>query len=224
MNKSNLESILSFENITLKIGNRILFKNLSFNINKSSFCLIQGANGVGKTTLARSMLGFIKPVEGVIKLNYKKPGYVPQFSSLDMQYPITLFELIMLGSTTQMFNKYTQKNKTILNLKKEKAWHLIQQLEIQNPTKILFRNASGGQLQKTLIAATLLTDPDFIILDEPFSNLDHNSFITVKNILHNLSLKQGVSICIIDHPYETHSINYNYHLSLEMDKVAVKRL
>ena len=211
----NDDIAFSFNDVTLKVGSYPLLEHLSFHIHKKSFCLIRGSNGAGKTTLAKAILGLIKPASGTIHRYYKKAAYVPQASYLDMQYPLSLFKLMTLGLHNHSFLCLGKKHKNILHSIEQETLALCDILQITNPKKVLFREASGGQLQKALIGAALLTKPDLIILDEPFSNLDHSSFLIVSEILHRLSKEEGVSICIIDHPYPTNTLEYNYSLYID---------
>ena len=91
-------SIVTVNDLTVAYGNHQVIDNLSFNINQGDFLVVIGENGVGKTTLVRSMLGFIKPQKGEIIISPQtKIGYVPQFRNIDQEYPLSIRDFIALN-------------------------------------------------------------------------------------------------------------------------------
>ena len=81
-------SLITVKNLTLAYGDKNIVDDLSFSLAPGDFLVVIGDNGVGKTTLVRSLLGQLKPKKGVIEMPDKlKIGYVPQFRNLDEEYP-----------------------------------------------------------------------------------------------------------------------------------------
>jgi|GEM_PF-233377 zinc transport system ATP-binding protein len=175
-----------------------ILEDINFEINNGDFISIIGPNGSGKTTLAKLILRIIKPTKGEIYFlinnnKYEKfnIGYVPQYIIFDPLYPITPFEIIISARLRNKFPFfYTKKDKEIV-------LSIMDDLKITNISNTLFQNLSGGQKQKVLIARALASGSDFLILDEPTSNLDRE---TQKFIYEKLQLlKKDKTIILISH-------------------------
>lgn len=181
-----------------------LLKNIFLKINKGEILLLEGANGTGKTTLARSLLSVIPPLEGKIYNSFHRSSYVPQKSILDEQYPLTIKNLVYGG--LQKRSIFSVKK----NIKEQVFWAL-QQTNIESISSLPIREASGGQLQRALISRAMVSNPDFILLDEPFANLDKSSKKIISKLLVNLCNEKKISIFVIDHanllPKNTRRLN-----------------
>lgn len=187
--------ITAKEIVTGYLNKELLF-GVSFSIAAGDMILLEGANGSGKTTLARSILGSIPVLQGKLTNTFRCSSYVPQKSILDEQYPMTIQSLVLGGARAE---------KTMLHLLKrsssllKKARDCMQRTGVEQYANLPVREASGGQLQRALISRALMPDPDFILLDEPFANLDKHARIAVGSLLSELNSKDKVAILVIDH-------------------------
>lgn len=183
------------ENLTFSWGLRgvPLLDSLNFQVNKGEFISFVGVNGAGKTTLFRLLLGFLSPTSGSLIWNGSpKIGYVPQFSRLDQLFPITAYEVVLMGQTGcwgYPFLNYTKKNLAQEALKKVGLW---------GKKDLPFYALSGGQKQRILIARALCSQPDILFLDEPTSSLDVESTESIYALCEDFS-KQGGTIFAISH-------------------------
>lgn len=185
----------SIKNLKLSYNDNVVIKDLSCEIKENKITYIIGGNGAGKSTLIKALIGNIKPNKGSIKL-YDSPlsaeniaehvGYVPQYATIDRSFPITVAEMIALECGHQKNCKIG----TYGHLKVFRAEELMNK-------KI--SDLSGGELQKALIARALVTDPDILILDEPFNNLDHDTEFDLIELLRNLQAEQGKTIIFVTH-------------------------
>lgn len=161
--------LLTLDNISCFYKAQCLFQNLNLQVARGERLQIIGRNGIGKSTLISIILGEVAPASGsmTIKPNIKI-SYVPQDTSLNLEFPISLQEVVSMGRSRgtsiplndilQLFNLYDLRNKS-------------------------FAQLSGGQRQKALIARAIMADADLLLLDEPISSLDIDSKISVLNIL-----------------------------------------
>lgn len=190
-----MQTAFSIKNLTLKYGKETVVEGLTCEIEAGRVTYIIGGNGAGKTTLMRTLIGIIKPTGGTIKIfgeeltskNISKHiGYVPQSNKIDRDFPITVSEMIALECEQQKHCKIGIGG----HLKVFRAEKLLDK-------KI--SDLSGGEIQKALIARALVSNPEIIILDEPFNNLDHETELELIELLHKLQAEQGKTIIFVTH-------------------------
>lgn len=167
----------------------------------AQFLAVVGPNGGGKTTLLRTILGHLQPSEGEVTVkgiqgsgaSLGSVGYVPQLEQIDLSFPITVEEVVMLG-----LSRHRQWFRRTNAEERDRATEIMQRLNLLDLRYRQIRELSGGQLQATLIARALLGEPELILLDEPTSGLDIRSRDEVVHFLHEIN-HSGVAILITSH-------------------------
>ena len=196
------KSIISFENVSLSYGNRLILDNINFKINEGEIFGMLGPNGVGKSTIFNLVTGLIKPDSGQIKINninvvdYPiylrtkkfKVGYVPQYGGFFGD--LTLYQNFKAIAEIVINEKNVEENK--IN-------ELISKFELENLKNIKAKFLSGGQKKKLVIALSLLSDPNVLLLDECFAALDVLTIKMLQEIIVNLQNEKKITICICDH-------------------------
>jgi len=199
-----------------KRGVQAIASNLNLSLHSSKLISLLGANGIGKSTLLRTLTGIQKPLEGTVLLENK---LVSQYDSLELaknlslvlteKLPpsnLTVFELIALGRQpyTNWLGTFTAEDHLKINeaIALTKIGHLVDQKHYE---------ISDGQLQIILIARALAQDTPLIILDEPTTHLDLYHKVSVFKLLKKLSQETGK--CIL---FSTHDIELAIQLSDEM--------
>jgi len=195
-------SIISFENINLSYGSRLILDNINFKINEGQIFGMLGPNGVGKSTIFNLITGLIQPNSGKIKLNstdvldypiYLRTkkfhiGYVPQyggyFNDLTLYQNLKAIAEIVINDKTREENKINS---------------LISKFELENLKDVKAKFLSGGQKKKLVIALSLLSDPKVLLLDECFAALDVLTIKMLQEIIVNLQKETNITICICDH-------------------------
>lgn len=179
-----------------------VLKNVNLSVYENDFLGIIGPNGGGKTTLLKTILGLIRPMQGSVrflrnnietKINL---GYLPQINKIDKKFPISVFDVILSGLTAKrkLFSYYTQEQKN-------KA---VETARLMGLTAFLDRpigNLSGGQLQRTLLGRAIVDDPDLLILDEPSSYVDKRFETDFYKILEQIN--QNTAIILVSHDVGT---------------------
>lgn len=201
MNVSVLEAI-GLQKIYSK---RVVVNNVSLNIKQGEIVGLLGPNGAGKTTTFYMLVGLTKPNKGKILIDnnditflplYKKAkfgiSYLPQESSI--------FRGLTVEENFQLIIEYYYKDKNII---KEKIDELIEEFGLQKVRKNFGYTLSGGERRKVEIARTMIINPKFLLLDEPFSGVDPITIEQIQKIVNRLKLK-NIGIMITDHNvYET---------------------
>lgn len=187
--------MLELKNISKEFGNKKAVNNLSFKVEKGKILGIVGRNGAGKSTTFRMILNIIEPTEGVILYNEKKIerevldkfGYLPEEGSLIPAY--TVLELCEYYGALKLMNISEIREKLIFWLEK---------FNISEYLNKKIKDLSKGNRQKIQFIVSNLHEPDFLILDEPFSGLDPISVEELKKCILELK-NQGKTIIFSSH-------------------------
>jgi iron complex transport system ATP-binding protein len=194
----------------------VVASNLNLNFSKGQLISLIGANGIGKSTLLKTLTGIQKPIQGAVFLNGNdiqslKIGAIAQNLSLVLTEKLppsnlTVFELVALGR--QPYTNWIGKL-SVLDL--EKIEWAIQITEIKHLQDKKHYEISDGQLQKVLIARALAQDTPIIILDEPTTHLDLLHKVSLFKLLKKLTVETNK--CIL---FSTHDIDMAIQISDEM--------
>lgn len=216
MNKNVLHTTNLTIGYTHKSKNTIIAKNVNINLPSGKLIGLIGANGIGKSTLLKTITGIIKPIDGKVFINEKT---IEQFKSEELAKQLSIvltehlppsnlsvYEIVALGR-----QPYTNWLGILSKEDKSKIEEAINLTEINSFQHKKHFEISDGQLQKTLIARALAQDTDLIILDEPTTHLDLVHKVTLLKLLQKLTHETGKTIL-----YSTHDIDLAIQLCNEM--------
>ena len=166
--------LVKIESLSASYGANLVLENINFSVNENDFIGIIGPNGGGKTTLLRVILGLLKPVSGKISynndlLNSKSIGYLPQMSTGDTNYPVTVKDIILSGL---MIRKGIASRMSLSD--KHKAELVIEELGLSGMAGSTINELSGGQMQRVFLGRAIIGEPRLLILDEPGNFVDSN--------------------------------------------------
>lgn len=198
-------------------GSRKVVNDVSIEVNQEEIVGLLGPNGAGKTTTFYMTVGMVQPTDGRVLLNdrditkmrmYQRArtgiGYLPQESSIFRK--MTVEQNLMAIAETLPMTKAQRK---------EKVESLLEEFTITHIRKSKAFNLSGGERRRTEIARSLVTDPKFILLDEPFAGIDPIAVADIQEIVRNL-VKRGIGVLITDHNvHETLAITDRAYLLYE---------
>ena len=215
-----MKSILITSNLTIgyksKKGTVTIAENLNLSLKEGKLISLIGANGIGKSTLLRTITGIQPPLKGSVSLNDKnissyKPLELAQNLSLVLTEKLppsnlSVFELVALGR-----QPYTNWIGTLSQTDIEKVQEALELTQIEHLAQKKHFEISDGQLQKVLIARALAQDTPLIILDEPTTHLDLLHKVSLFKLLKKLT--QETQKCIL---FSTHDIDLAIQLSDEM--------
>lgn len=214
------KKILSTVNLSIGYATKkeaiVIAENLNLDLQQGKLIALIGANGIGKSTLLRTITGIQKPLSGAVFLNDKN---IYDFSALELAQNLslvlteklppsnlTVFELIALGR-----QPYTNWIGKLTNTDFEKINQAMQLTQISHLANKKHFEISDGQLQIVLIARALAQDTPLIILDEPTTHLDLLHKVSLFKLLKKLTQETGK--CIL---FSTHDIDMAIQLSDEM--------
>ncbi len=192
-----------------------ILNEINITLHRGDFACLLGSNGSGKSTFVRTISGIIPKCCGdyVIGDNITI-SMVPQFKKMQFQYPLTVKEVLLLSEKFSLFHK---KNFT------ETQLSLIKRIGIESILPLLVRECSGGQLQKVLIARSLISEANLIFLDEPMDALDSDSKGIVTEILKTEIKEKNKTIFIITHHIEKNWLS-EFNRKFSVDGLHIKEL
>jgi energy-coupling factor transport system ATP-binding protein len=193
----NKNSFIQLCDISYKIKEKILFEEVSFNLNLGECVVLVGKNGSGKTTLSKIIMGILKPAFGTVKLLDKdirdyslaergrEIGYCFQNPEKQIFNPTVKEELLFY----YRFTKQKEKDYTEIT----KFFNIDHLLESKTLT------LSQGEKQRLALAIILMLEPKFLILDEPSTGLDYNNRAQLYSIINRLKVEKNIGSLIISH-------------------------
>ncbi len=191
--------VLELRGVSFTYGDGVVLRDVDLVIPEGAFCGIVGPSGAGKSTLLRLMDGSLKPSVGSITRGTGpdgarlRLGVVPQLEAIDWNFPITVEQVVMLGTAGD--GRWLPWSTASM---RRRAADLLEQLGIGELAHRHIRALSGGQQQRAFIARALIRNPDLLVLDEPTSGVDVRTRHDILHLLHELN-HQGISIVMTTH-------------------------
>jgi len=164
--------LFEMHSLSASYGANTVLQDVNFTVNENDFIGVIGPNGGGKTTLLKVILGLLKPSKGTLifnetLLNGNSIGYLPQLSTGDVNYPVTVTDIILSGLMIgkSIFSRMSSSDKL-------KAHTVIEELGLTGMSKSNLNELSGGQIQRVLLGRAIIGNPRLILLDEPGNFVD----------------------------------------------------
>ncbi len=164
--------LFEMNSLSASYGSSIVLQDVMFRVVENDFIGVIGPNGGGKTTLLRVILGLLKPLKGTIVFNSglldnKSIGYLPQISTGDVNYPVTVTDIVLSGL---MIKKGIIPRMSSSD--RQKASAVIEELGLSGMKGATLNELSGGQMQRVFLARAIIGDPRLLLLDEPGNFVD----------------------------------------------------
>ncbi|HUV04736.1 MAG TPA: metal ABC transporter ATP-binding protein [Armatimonadota bacterium] len=194
-----MEKLIEFKNVTLGYGRRAVLQYLNFSLERGDFLGIVGPNGAGKTTLLRAILGTLKPLAGNIVYHAKRHavlrfGYVPQRQMVDEAYPLTAFDVVLMGRYG-LLGPFRRPRRSDIERSRECLAHV----GLDHLSSAPYRDLSGGQKQRVLLARALVADPVVLVLDEPTTDLDLGAEKAIMQLIRHLHDEHSLTVILVSH-------------------------
>ena len=195
-----METAVHIEKLSVYYGKTTAISDVSLDISQGEFLGIIGPNGGGKSTLLKAILGLIPITTGNIEIYGEKfgknrtvMGYVPQFASVDRQFPISVLEVVLTGRLKKglsLFMKYSKEDIEV-------AYEQLSRVGMEHLAKRQISELSGGEFQRLLIARALTVHPRLLLLDEPTASVDVSSRDQIYDLLKELN--KEITIVLVTH-------------------------
>lgn len=192
-----MSNIVEVKNFRMQFGRKTVISDLSFNVKKGEIFGLLGANGCGKTTTVRALLGFYTPTSGELLVDGKRfdsestkvtVGYLPEERGLYRKESVI--------DTMTYFGE-------MKGLENPREWSLkyLERVGLSDKANERIERLSGGQQQKVQLGVTIMGDPKLLILDEPTKGFDPMNRRLLMEIIEELH-KKGAAIILITHYME----------------------
>ena len=199
---SNREAIISIRELGVRYDTTVALEHVSLDIYADDFLGVIGPNGGGKSSLVKAIMG-ITPHNGTIRYGESlmrggKPhiGYMPQITSFDRAFPISVVEVVMSGLQRErgLWRRYGKAER-------QRALEILERASLRELEQRPIGELSGGQLQRVMLCRAIVSEPRLLILDEPTNFVDNRFENELYNLLHHLA--DNMAIMVISHDIGT---------------------
>lgn len=194
-------SAVAFDRVTLTYGGRRVLSDVSFSVPQGAFVGLLGANGAGKTTMLRAILGLIKPSGGAISVLGGPPkrgnaaiGYMPQARRALTHMGISGLDFVLTAADGHRWGWPIASA-----AEKQAAWKALEAVGASDLARRPLAELSGGERQRILIAQALIGDPQLLLLDEPLISLDTAHQRTIIDLVHEIGERLGIAVLFCSH-------------------------
>jgi zinc transport system ATP-binding protein len=200
------EELVRLENVWVYYDSVPVLEAINLSVEANDFLGIIGPNGGGKTTLLKVILGLIKPARGKVTVLGMPPergrkhiGYISQFNLFDHDFPISVFEVVLMGRYNRagLMQRYREEDR-------KAATEALETVEMLDYKDRQIGKLSGGEQQRVFIARALTTNPRLLLLDEPTASIDTSMQADFYELLDKL--KNSMAIVLVSHDVSAVSI------------------
>lgn len=198
---------IDIENVTVAYHGKVALHKASLQLKAGTICGLVGMNGAGKSTLFKAVMGFVKPVSGRVLINglpirlvqkSNLVAYVPQSEEVDWNFPVSVYEVVMMGRYGYM--NLLRIPKAIDKLAVRESLERVEMWEMRDRQ---IGELSGGQKKRAFFARALAQRANVLLLDEPFAGVDVK---TEKMMIHLLMELRDVGYTVLISTHDLSSI------------------
>ncbi len=193
-----MENIIEVKNFSKSFGKKEVIKDLTFEVKRGEIFAFLGANGSGKTTTLRTLLGTYQADKGELTINGKK--YSPEMSNI-LGYLPEERGLYTSSKVLETLIYFGELKGLTINDARDRAKEYLKRVSLGDKENIEIKKLSSGQQQKIQLGITILNRPKLLILDEPTKGLDPVNRELLLEILLELN-KEGSTIIFSTHQME----------------------
>lgn len=192
-----MKPIIELKKLSAGYDGKQVLHDVDLTVYDRDFLGIIGPNGGGKTTLIKCILGLLKPMSGEIVFHAEPSlGYLPQYSSLDRKFPVSVEEVILSGLNARksLVSRFTADER-------EKARQVVARMGLEGLERRHIGSLSGGQLQRALLGRAVISSPTALILDEPSTYIDKRFEARLYELLAEIN--RECAIILVSHDIGT---------------------
>ena len=190
-----------FDRAAVRLGGKVVWRDVSFEVAGGEFVAILGPNGAGKSTLLKALLGIVPLTAGSVKV-FGQPvrrgndevGYLPQRRRFDPDLRIRAIDLVRMGLDGGQWGVPLPSKS-----KQERVEEMVALVGATGYAQRPVGELSGGEQQRILIAQALVSGARMLMLDEPLESLDLNNQQAISNLIRGICQRQGVTVLLVAH-------------------------
>lgn len=216
---------IEVDGLTVNYDEKPVVWQAEFSIPRGSMTAIIGPNGAGKSTLIKAMIGLHPAISGNVSFfgepfenRQGKIAYVGQRALVDWDFPITVYEVVLMGMYGRLglFKRPSKKDR-------ERVLEVLDTIGMRPFANRQISDLSGGQQQRLFVARALLQEADILFLDEPFAGIDLTTEKLIVELLQDLA-KKGKTIFVVHHDLSTVRDYFDHVILLNCKVVAFGKL
>ncbi|MBX3081566.1 MAG: metal ABC transporter ATP-binding protein [Anaerolineae bacterium] len=217
---------LEVRNLSAGYGDTVTLSDVSFAIRRGERIGLLGPNGAGKSTLFKAIMGIVPPISGDILIHQQpvsqattRVAYVPQFEEIDWKFPVTVYDVVMMGRTRHIgWLRWSRKG----DVHDRMVWDALARVQMTPFANHQISELSGGQKRRVFIARALAQEANILLLDEPFAGVDANAQNIIFNVLEALC-NDGVTILLATHDLGMAATHFDKLILLNKTMLAFGR-
>ncbi len=216
-----MEKAIEIRNLSVAYNRRPALEGVTLSVPRGAMVGIVGPNGGGKSTLVKAMLGLVPRLRGEVEVlgrpvnrrARRLVGYVPQREDVDWNFPVSAFDVVMMGRVPSMklLRRPTHRDK-------ELAWEALRTVGMEKFADTRIGEFSGGQQQRIFLARALTQEAEVLLLDEPVSGVDAPSQHEIFDLLRKL---QGAGKTVIVTTHDLSCVAERFDLALLLNRRVV---
>jgi zinc transport system ATP-binding protein len=196
---AKLSEVISIRHLWAAYNGEPVLEDINLSVKQLDFIGLIGPNGSGKSTLFKVLLGLLRPLRGEVRImglsvqqGRRYIGYVPQSVEFDRAFPITVWDVVMLGrlGKRRLMQNYTSKDRSCV----VEALKSVNMLDFRDRS---LSELSVGQRKRIYIARALATEPQILLLDEPLAGIDPHAGDRIYDLFKQLN--ERIAILMISH-------------------------
>jgi ABC-type Mn2+/Zn2+ transport system ATPase subunit len=190
--------IVTTEDLACGYGGKAVVRGVNASVEAGDFYALIGVNGSGKSTFIKTVVGLLQPVEGRMRFataggSVPSIGYIPQSEKLDSIFPISVEEVVLMGTYA-----YLGPGRRVKSEHRRGGLEALRRMGVAQLGPRRFSELSGGQKQRVLMARALATEPALLVLDEPTSGVDREAERTFMQLIGEVNAR-GVAVMMASH-------------------------
>lgn len=208
---------LETHDLTVTYNKRPVLYGIDVAIESGSLVGIIGPNGAGKSTFIKAILDVVHTSGGWVKIfgkplakNRHRVGYVPQRESVDWDFPVTVLDVVLMGTYGQL-GLFKRPNKS----HRKKALQALEKVSMLPYANRQIAQLSGGQQQRVFLARALAQDSELYLMDEPFVGVDAATEAAIVALLKDMR-DRGKTVLVVHHDLHSACDYFDHLLLLNM--------
>jgi ABC-type Mn2+/Zn2+ transport system ATPase subunit len=190
--------LLTLRDAALGYDGRTILEHVTLEVAEGEFLALLGPNGAGKTTLLRGIVGLMPVRSGMLRYEFDRAsspiGYVPQRDALDAIFPLTVLEVVLMGTYARL-----GPLRGAGRAERARATESLERVGMLGAAEQRYSELSGGQKQRVLIARALAAEPRLLVLDEPTAGVDSRAAAAIMDVLGRLNRERSLTVLLVTH-------------------------